>query len=114
MLAEFPTCDTQSRYSAKRNLHHADFFCHAPEANQVSIIGDFNNWNPDATPMIRQPDGHWMVSLELTHGYHQYVFLVDGQRVLLFSLYPLGGKQHAAQNNPVRDIEGSEDFLPSE
>ena len=82
MLAKFHTCDTQSRYSAKRNLHHADFFCHAPEAKRVSIIGDFNDWNPNATPMIRQPDGHWMVSLELTHGYHQYVFLVDGKRAL--------------------------------
>jgi 1,4-alpha-glucan branching enzyme len=82
VLAESPTCDTRSRYSAKRNLHRADFFCHAPEAKHVSVIGDFNNWNPNATPMIRQPDGQWAASLELRHGYHRYVFLVDGKRVL--------------------------------
>ena len=82
MLAEFHASDVLSRYSAKRNLHHADFFCHAPEAKQVSIIGDFNDWNPNATTMIRQPNGWWMAGLELTHGYHQYVFLVDGKRVL--------------------------------
>ena len=82
MLAEFHTCDTPSPYSGKRNLHHADFFCHAPEAKQVSIVGDFNNWNPNATPMLRQPDGQWMASLELRHGYHHYAFLVDGKRVL--------------------------------
>ena len=70
------------RYSAKRNLHHVDFFCLAPQAKQVSLEGDFNGWDPDATPMIRQPDGRWMASLELTHGYHEYVFLVDGKRVL--------------------------------
>ena len=82
MLAESPNRDALSRYSAKRNLHHADFFCHAPEAKRVSIVGDFNNWNPNATPMNRQPDGQWTASLELRHGYHQYVFLVDGARVL--------------------------------
>ena len=82
MLTEPHTCDTLPRYSAKRNLHLADFFCLAPEAKQVSIIGDFNNWNSNATPMIRQPDGHWMASLKLSHGYHQYAFLVDGKRVL--------------------------------
>jgi 1,4-alpha-glucan branching enzyme len=82
MLAEPHTCDTLPRYSAMRNLHHADFFCHAPEAKQASIVGDFNNWNPNATPMLRQPDGQWMASLELRHGYHQYAFLVDGKRML--------------------------------
>jgi len=50
MLTESHTCDTLSRYSAKRNLHHADFFCHAPEATQVSIIGNFNNWKSQCDP----------------------------------------------------------------
>ncbi len=82
MLTESPSRDTLSRYSAKRNLHHAHFYCHAPEARQVSIVGDFNNWDPDATPMIREPDGQWTASLELRHGYHRYAFLVDGKTVL--------------------------------
>jgi 1,4-alpha-glucan branching enzyme len=82
MLTEFHICDTLSRHSAKRNLHHADFLCHAPEAKQVSIVGDFNNWNPNATLMLRQPDGQRMASLELRHGYHHYAFLMDGKRAL--------------------------------
>ena len=82
MLTESHNRDTLSRYSAKRNLHHTDFFCLAPEAKQVSFVGDVNNWNPNATPMVRQPDGCWMASLELRHEYHQYAFLVDGKRVL--------------------------------
>jgi hypothetical protein len=28
------------------------------------------------------PDGRWMASLELPHGHHQYLFLVDGQTQL--------------------------------
>ncbi len=98
MPAESPTCDTSSRYSARRNFHHADFFCHAPEANRVSIIGDFNNWNPNATPMIRQPDGQWLASLELRHGYHRYVFLVDGKAVLDPNA---AGRTRDSQNQPV-------------
>ena len=82
MFIETHVGGTLPRYSAKRNLHHADFFCHAPEAKRVSIVGDFNNWNPNSTPMLRQPDGQWMASLELSHGYHPYVFHVDGKRVL--------------------------------
>jgi 1,4-alpha-glucan branching enzyme len=82
MFIESNAIGALSRYSAKRNLHHAHFFCQAPQAKQVSIIGDFNGWDPDATPMSRQPDGRWMVSLELSHSYHQYLFLVDGKRVL--------------------------------
>ena len=82
MFIETHVGGTLPRYSAKRNLHRANFFCHAPEAKRVSIVGDFNNWDPNAIPMICQPDGQWMASLELSHGYHEYAFLVDGKRVL--------------------------------
>lgn len=98
MLAQIHTRDALSRYSAKRNLHRADFFCHAPEAKHVSLVGDFNHWNPNATPMVRQPDSYWMAGLELRHGYHQYVFLVDGVRVLDPKAT---GKTRDSQNQPV-------------
>ena len=82
MFIESSVGGTLPRYSARRNLHPANFYCHAPQAKQVSLVGDFNNWDSNATPMVRQPDGRWMTSLELSHGYHEYVFLVDGNRVL--------------------------------
>ncbi len=82
MFTESCASGTWSCYSAKQNLHHVDFFCRAPDAEWVSLIGDFNNWEPNATAMIRQPDGRWMASMELSHGYDHYVFLVDGKRVL--------------------------------
>jgi 1,4-alpha-glucan branching enzyme len=65
-----------------RSFHHVSFFCGAKEAGHVFLAGDFNHWNPAATPMNRMPDGRWMASLELPHGHHQYVFLVDGKRRL--------------------------------
>ena len=69
-------------YSAKRTRHHVDFFCQAPAAKSVFLVGDFNEWQPAANPMQQMPDGHWMLSMELRHGHHQYFFLVDGQPVL--------------------------------
>ena len=32
--------------------------------------------------MGQMPDGRWFASIELPHGHHQYVFLVDGKPVL--------------------------------
>ena len=32
--------------------------------------------------MKRQPDGAWMIQVQLHHGHHQYLFCVDGQAQL--------------------------------
>jgi 1,4-alpha-glucan branching enzyme len=32
--------------------------------------------------MNRSVDGWWQVQIELTHGHHQYHFIVDGQPML--------------------------------
>jgi 1,4-alpha-glucan branching enzyme len=65
-----------------RPLHHVNFFCHAPDAQRVSLVGDFNGWQPTANPMQRTYEGYWLASMELPHGHHQYLFLVDGEPAL--------------------------------
>jgi 1,4-alpha-glucan branching enzyme len=54
------------------------FYCDAPEAQSVRLVGDFNGWDLEVTPMKRMPDGRWMVGLELHHGHHEYLVVVDG------------------------------------
>ena len=66
------------RYSAKKMAKPVNFICAAPKAKSVSLIGDFNDWNPESHPMKRQPDGAWMVQVPLHHGHHHYLFLIDG------------------------------------
>ncbi|MGV3771623.1 MAG: glycoside hydrolase family 13 [Verrucomicrobiales bacterium] len=66
------------KYSAKNNLRPTNFLCIAPGAQKVSIIGDFNEWNPEANPMSQAPDGGWHATISLTHGHHQYLFVIDG------------------------------------
>ena len=70
------------RYSARKMTKPVNFICAAPEAKQVFLLGDFNNWNPTAHPMNRQPDGAWLLQVPLNHGHHHYRFLVDGKPVL--------------------------------
>jgi len=87
-----------SEQSARRPLHLVDFFCRAPQAQTVSIVGDFNGWQPTAHPMTRMPDGGWTIRLELPHGHHQYLFLVDGQPTLDPNAM---GKVHNERNETV-------------
>lgn len=51
----------------------------APNARRVSVVGDFNRWNPAAMPMRRSADGRaWLLDVPLTPGRHVYSFSVDG------------------------------------
>jgi 1,4-alpha-glucan branching enzyme len=86
------------RNSQQRVLHLVDFFCRAPEAKSVSLIGDFNGWQREAHPMTRMPDGGWVIRMELPHGHHQYQFLVDGVPTLDPNAM---GKVHNERNETV-------------
>src|SRR5260370_22398201 len=66
------------RYSARHMSKLISFFFASPKAKSVSLAGDFNGWSPDAHPMQRRADGWWFLPVPLTHGPHQYYFLVDG------------------------------------
>ena len=71
-----------ARYSAKSQIKPVNFYCLAPEARQVFIVGDFNDWNPAAHPIEKQHDGNWTVQVQLNHGYHHYMFSIDGRLTL--------------------------------
>lgn len=58
------------------------FTCDARQAESVSLVGDFNDWQPEATPMQKMPDGCWTARLDLRHGSYRYLFLVDGKPML--------------------------------
>jgi 1,4-alpha-glucan branching enzyme len=73
---------TPGRYSAKKASIRVSFTLFAPQARAVSVMGDFNDWNPDAFPMKRHVDGAWHALVPLTHGHHHYLFVVDGKPTL--------------------------------
>jgi 1,4-alpha-glucan branching enzyme len=65
-------------YSAKNMSKPINFYYARPDARSVNVIGDFNDWDPNSLPMLRRVDGWWSIQVPLTHGHHQYLFLVDG------------------------------------
>jgi 1,4-alpha-glucan branching enzyme len=67
------------RRPAQKTVKPVNFYFEAPEAQQVSLVGDFNDWDEAAHPMKRQPDGSWFVQASLAHGHHHYQFRVDGE-----------------------------------
>ncbi len=68
------------KYSAGHSVKPVNFYCPAPAATQVSLAGDFNNWQP--VPMERREGGWWFLQVWMPHGLHQYRFLVDGEPML--------------------------------
>lgn len=47
-------------------------------AIDVCIAGSFNEWKPDATPMVLLGNGRWAKELSLPAGCYEYRFVVDG------------------------------------
>lgn len=57
------------------------FRCQAPSAREVSLVADFNGWDPAANPLRPDRDGWWQTEVQLPAGSHQYAYLVDGTTV---------------------------------
>lgn len=53
-------------------------------AERVNLVGDFNDWDTTATPMLRgRSDASWKVSIDLESGQrYRFRYLVDGKEWL--------------------------------
>jgi len=50
-------------------------------ARDVHLVGDFNSWDTQATPMKKQRDGSFSVILDLEPGHeYQYRYLIDATK----------------------------------
>jgi hypothetical protein len=68
-------------YRADEGARPVQFVFVAKDARQVTIAGDFNDWNPTASPLHRAgAENVWSIVLPLTPGRHTYSFVVDGRR----------------------------------
>jgi len=77
------------------------FVLRSDAAHRVSVVGDFNGWNPANAPMTRSPDGDlWSVTIPVTPGRHTYGFMIDET---VFVLDPRAPKSR----DPDLGVEGS-------
>ncbi|NQT23027.1 MAG: AAA family ATPase [Candidatus Omnitrophica bacterium] len=55
------------------------FNFYAPEASEVHVVGDFNQWKiTDDSRLVKNEKGFWEQRLYLVPGHYRYKFIVDG------------------------------------
>ena len=71
----------QKQYPRKGAQVKVTFEIPANGGKAVAVVGDFNNWQPDALPMkLRKKDGIFAASTTLSAGQaYQFRYLVDGR-----------------------------------
>ena len=80
----------------------------APAASSVALLGDFNDWNEDATPMkAADGSGVWSVTIPLTPGRYRYAFLVNGDEWMRDPTAPRSLDDDFGRPNSVLTIGGS-------
>ena len=48
------------------------------EAGGLSVVGDFNEWNPAKDPMKQRKDGAWTRTIRLDPGTYRFRYVTDG------------------------------------
>ena len=78
-----PARSPQATAPLPADVTPVQFVVVAPGAENVSLVGDFNDWDARLTPMRADRDGRlWTVTVPLIAGRHRYAFLVNGARWL--------------------------------
>ncbi len=60
----------------------------APNADSVSVIGNFNNWQPDANPMTREDSGCWYAVIENATVGNEYRYAIRNGETTLNRIDP--------------------------
>jgi 1,4-alpha-glucan branching enzyme len=55
------------------------FLMNLSDAEEVILMGDFNNWDPKKHLMKKDRKGMWVKAVIIPPGKYEYKFLVDGQ-----------------------------------
>jgi 1,4-alpha-glucan branching enzyme len=64
--------------TATDTVHVVRFVLVEPSARRVALVGDFNGWAADSTPLMTAgAPGTWTISVTLPPGRHEYAFLVE-------------------------------------
>jgi 1,4-alpha-glucan branching enzyme len=59
-----------------------NFSLDAPTLKQVSLVGDFNEWDPGKHKMKKALSGQWKKTVVLPPGTYEYKFFADGQWIV--------------------------------
>jgi hypothetical protein len=72
-------------------------------ASEVYLVGNFNQWQKDATPLqATGVPGVWAVVVPLSAGMHEYAFVVDGERWAPDPLAPGKTDEFGTESSVIR------------
>ena len=117
VLAGLLSNDRDARVGGEPQVHVAQqlpvsdtvvkFVFLAPQASSVSVVGDFNGWDANKTPMVRTANGGlWTVTLPLSAGRHLYAYLVDGNTWITDPGAPVAPDDGFGHANSVKIVRG--------
>ena len=69
----------KERLKQRGKKRRVSFSVEASTANEVSLGGDFNNWDTQAHLMRKDSNGVWKKTLMPPPARYEYKFLVDGR-----------------------------------
>jgi 1,4-alpha-glucan branching enzyme len=69
----------KEKINVKTGKRRVTFSIEARQASNVSLMGDFNDWNEKKHPMKKDNSEVWKKTIFLNPGRYEYMFLVDGQ-----------------------------------
>jgi 1,4-alpha-glucan branching enzyme len=78
-----PVMRSEGRQLSYRNIdaETIEFRTYRPHASFVSIVGDFNSWNPENDLLTKGRDGIWRIQKKLSPGLYRYKYVIDGEWV---------------------------------
>lgn len=80
--APIPALEKEMREILKEKLPRLTevvFSVFAPQAKEVYLAGDFNNWQPDESSRMEFKNGTWFKRINLRSGRYHYRFIIDGR-----------------------------------
>jgi anti-sigma factor RsiW len=76
-----------------------------PGAHTVAVVGDFNGWDAEKTPLERADGGVFRVTLPLEVGRYHYMFVVDGNEWRADPLASETSPDGFGSQNSVLDVQ---------
>lgn len=71
----------------------------------VSVVGDFNDWDPLATPLRRRSNGTQSASVEVAVGAtYRFKYLAEGGRWFCDSEAACDGERYSPDSNSVLEL----------
>ena len=80
-------------------LQEVTLSVYLPKAKSVGVMAAFNDWDATRSPMKRQADGNWTITLRLPPGSYEYQFLTNGNTRMTDPLAPATDSEFGEANS---------------